>query len=288
MKCIFSNKEIESEEHIIPKWLQSKYDLYNQLLTIPNGSKVPYRKLKIPVCSEDNTLFGKVEKNISEGIYNTDEIYLWAFKIHIGLLMIDTTLKKDRKNRNSGNIFRLDDFSTQLELFQKLYCNWKNGNKTEPLSIGSVFILKSTLIKSQFDFVHCIVTNTIMLSFNNIFILVFLFDNNDAKDRKIELTWYDDFLHRENSIKEEKYIAQRVWACENAYHAYKRTRDIHLKEINGKLTLQRTKSVLKSNYSETEYSRICKMFGLILEEYNNFMENRYNIYVENKSRRTNE
>ncbi len=280
MKCLFSNEQADTEEHIIPKWLQKKYNLYNQLLTIPNGTRIPYTKVKIPVRSEDNLIFGNIEKNISEGKYNIDEIYLWGFKIHIGLLMMDSKLKINRKDSYSDTIFNIEDFSTQLDLFQKLYSHWKDGKTTLPKSIGSVFILNSTLDENQFDFVHCIKTNTILISFNRICILVFLFDNNDAFNHKIDRSWNNDFINRPNISKEEKYIAQRVWACENSYHAYKRMRDIHLKEVDDTLVLQQTEPHIKGEYSKDEFSKICKMFGIVLEEYNNFAINRYNVYVE--------
>ncbi len=279
MKCIFSNEKADTEEHIIPKWLQKKYNLYNQLLTIPNGTKIPYTKVKIPVRSDDNSIFGKIEKNISEGNYNIEEIYLWGFKIHIGLLMMDSKLKMNRKECNSDTIFNINDFQVQLELFQKLYSHWKDGKKTIPGSIGSVFILESTLDENQFDFVHCIKTNTILISFNKVFLVIFLYDNNDALNHDIENSWNHDYKNRANTSKEEKYIAQRVWACENSYHAYKRMRDIHLKETDDTLILQKTETIIK-DYSEDEYSKVCKMFGIVLEEYNNFVANKYNIYVE--------
>lgn len=283
MKCIFNNSNAETDEHIIPKWLQKKYNLYNQYLTIPNGTKIRYDKLKIPVSSEANTSFAKIEKNISEGIYNTDELYLWAFKIHIGLLTKDSQLKIDRRKNNSENLFKIKDFSEQIELFQKLFQYWKNGKKTDPISIGSVFLLESSLSKDQFDFIHCIKTNTIMISFSKKLLVVYLYDQNDARLNNIQLTWENEYLinFKNSNVKtEERYIAQRIWACENAYHSFKRMRDIHLREINNKILLLRTESIMNGEYTEKEFSGICKRFGLVLQKYNNFKKNIYNFDIK--------
>lgn len=284
MKCIFSNTNVETDEHVIPKWLQKRYNLYNQYLTIPNGTKIQYSKLKISVNSEANTNFGKIERNISKGIYNIDELYLWAFKIHIGLLFKDSQLKRNRKISNSENIFDVKDFEEQIKLFQKLYQNWKNGNKTDPISIGSVFLLESSLHNDQFDFVHCIKTNTVMICFDKKLLVVYLYDQNDALLNDIQSSWENEILYNcknnKNIKKEETFIAQRIWACENAYHAYKRMRDIHLKETEYGFLLLRTESRIKSNYSEEEFSNICTRFGLVLQKYNNFKRNIYNYCLD--------
>jgi len=42
--------EKNTEEHIFPKWLQHKFELWDQKLILTNKSKIPYRNLTIP-CS---------------------------------------------------------------------------------------------------------------------------------------------------------------------------------------------------------------------------------------------
>ena len=39
-----------SDEHIFPKWLQARFDLWNERLTLINGTTIPYRSLVVPCC----------------------------------------------------------------------------------------------------------------------------------------------------------------------------------------------------------------------------------------------
>src|SRR5713226_5139659 len=55
-----------SDEHVFPKWLQSRFSLWNQTLTLLNGTHIPYRSLTIPCCIECNTLhLSLIEDGIS-------------------------------------------------------------------------------------------------------------------------------------------------------------------------------------------------------------------------------
>ncbi len=44
----------KSAEHVFPKWLQNRYDLWNQKIELLNGSLMPYRQLTIPCCEKCN------------------------------------------------------------------------------------------------------------------------------------------------------------------------------------------------------------------------------------------
>jgi hypothetical protein len=46
-----------SGEHIIPKWLQNEQRLFDERLTLLNGTQIPYRHLTVPCCVECNTGF---------------------------------------------------------------------------------------------------------------------------------------------------------------------------------------------------------------------------------------
>ncbi len=283
MNCIFSENEADNEEHVIPKWLQRKYQLYNQHLTIPNKTSLPYSKIKIPVNTIENATFGRIEKNISEGIYRDDELYLWAFKIHIGLLQKDCYLKANRNKKESEMIFNQNDFDKQAFLFKNLYKSWKEGMVTKPSAIGSVLLLDSAFTEDAFDFVHCIKTNTVMMVFNRKLLVVYLYDHNDAKNANIQETWYDYYLSKAKANRNieshyaDEIIAHRVFSCENAYHTYKRFRDLYLEQTANGFRLRDTEMKLRDNYSKEEYSEICNRFGLILLEYNDFINNKYTL-----------
>ena len=46
--------ENSTEEHIYPKWLQNKFDLWDKQLILLNGTGINYRNLKIPCCKRCN------------------------------------------------------------------------------------------------------------------------------------------------------------------------------------------------------------------------------------------
>ena len=52
--CFLCGKECETKtaEHIFPKWLQHKYDLWNKKLIVTNDTKIPYRNLTVPCCEK--------------------------------------------------------------------------------------------------------------------------------------------------------------------------------------------------------------------------------------------
>jgi len=101
-------------EHIIPKWLQNEFKLFNEKLTLLNGTLIPYRKLTVPCCVECNTGFlSNIEKSAKNIFFRgsinhgADELTLarWLSKILIGILVKETTLAFDRTRPGDGSIF---------------------------------------------------------------------------------------------------------------------------------------------------------------------------------------
>jgi hypothetical protein len=100
-------------EHIIPKWLQRRFDLFNQSLTLINGTRIPYRHLTIPCCEKCNNGFLRDIENAvisfleSPDFRNTGSRVIlgrWLCKILIGLLVKETTLLLDRRDPSKGSI----------------------------------------------------------------------------------------------------------------------------------------------------------------------------------------
>jgi hypothetical protein len=80
LECMFSGEAADNHEHVLPKWLQRRFDLWNQEVILPNQTTFRYTKAKIPVKSEHNGEFGKIETKMSEGNFTLQEAYLWAFE----------------------------------------------------------------------------------------------------------------------------------------------------------------------------------------------------------------
>jgi hypothetical protein len=44
-----------TDEHVIPRWVQGCFDLWNDILELVNGMTIPYRQLTIPCCFTCNS-----------------------------------------------------------------------------------------------------------------------------------------------------------------------------------------------------------------------------------------
>src|SRR5687768_8784160 len=52
-----------SDEHVFPKWMQTRFDLTNQEIILLNGTVIPYRQLTIPCCRRcNNTYLARIER----------------------------------------------------------------------------------------------------------------------------------------------------------------------------------------------------------------------------------
>jgi hypothetical protein len=100
-------------EHIIPKWLQNEYRLFDERLTLLNGTKIPYRNLTVPCCVDCNTGFlSRLESSVQpifhRGAVLSGEESLtlarWLSKILIGVLVKETGLVFDRSQPGRGSI----------------------------------------------------------------------------------------------------------------------------------------------------------------------------------------
>ena len=101
-------------EHVFPKWLQHRYDLWDRQLTLLNGTRIKYRQLTIPCCRDCNGVhLAAIENQISQAVgcgfaacqsLPDVVIYQWTGKIFFGLLRKELTLLADRKDKNAGTI----------------------------------------------------------------------------------------------------------------------------------------------------------------------------------------
>lgn len=129
--CFLCGKECDSKtaEHIFPKWLQHKYDLWDKKLTISNGTLIPYRHLTVPCCSNCNNVhLSQMEEKFRilldksfENLDIEDEkiIFQWTAKILYATRYKELSLQVDRTNPNLGKILtpnELEGYSA-LHLF---------------------------------------------------------------------------------------------------------------------------------------------------------------------------
>ncbi|MFC6670153.1 hypothetical protein [Marinobacterium aestuariivivens] len=111
--CGSSSADI-TQEHIFPKWLQKKYNLWTERLTLLNRTLIQYKKLKVPCCSEcNNEHLSSIENRIRQAVHagyeesvsaSSLDWYLWAGKIFYSVLRKEMTLLADQKEAGKGPI----------------------------------------------------------------------------------------------------------------------------------------------------------------------------------------
>jgi hypothetical protein len=117
----------KTDEHVFPKWLLHHFGLFNETLTLLNGTTIPYRLLTIPSCIDCNGVHlaqveDKFKQLLSRGfkdLKDADEqiIFQWTAKILYGTMYKELSLPLDRRNRDVGNIMNPDT----LERFRTLH-----------------------------------------------------------------------------------------------------------------------------------------------------------------------
>jgi hypothetical protein len=142
--CFLCGKSIkpgkDTIEHVIPKWVQNRFDLWNVRVHLLNGTLIKYRNLVIPCCPAcNNERLAKVEQAVSasvnagaDAVRDMDRVVLmqWLLKIFFGFLYREVFLPFDRTKPEAGNIVVAED----MEQFQVLH-----------------YMLQSVRIPTKFD-----------------------------------------------------------------------------------------------------------------------------------------
>ena len=149
--------ENRSQEHIFPQWLLKYYDLYNLNLKLLNGSVIPYRLIKIPLCKKCNgERFSKLENNI-KNIFERGkikkieqyEVVIWLIKIYLGIRNMEQRLPFDRAKKDLGNILPDNFFEDQSQLMFGLLQNYNPKTKFVGHLPWSFFTYKITNKETQ-------------------------------------------------------------------------------------------------------------------------------------------
>lgn len=181
--CFICGRSAVTVEHVIPKWLQHRYNLWDEHISLPNGTSIPYRKLIVPSCEKcNNEVYGLLEKKVSSGKASESDIWKWANKIHYSLCYKDRFFEWDRKHPKYkiGDVMRPNDPLERDRHF--LHC--VSGDfKTDPDPFGSVY--KFNFGKTvEFAFAHIIHSSSLSFCLGDIGYVVFVTDGQALKKEK--------------------------------------------------------------------------------------------------------
>ncbi|WP_282036396.1 hypothetical protein [Saccharicrinis aurantiacus] len=203
--CFVCGRKAKTREHIFPKWLQHKFNLWDQKLVLPNQTKISYKQLVVPCCSKCNgKVFGRIEKVISSESETDSDIWRWANKIHFCLTIKDKIFEWDRKN--SG--YKIGDVISPKDPLEEArhYLHCVSGDfKCSPDPFGSVF--KFTFKQEQvFNFIHIINSSSIFISLGNRGYIVFIKDCQFFKDHKGIMEEYKELKLRDLTMSDVLYF----------------------------------------------------------------------------------
>lgn len=181
--CFICGRPADTVEHLFPKWLQHKFNLWDEKLVIPNKTTIAYRQLLIPCCKKcNNEVYSGLETRIAAGTETEADIWRWANKLHFGLSLKDKFFDWDRKNPGYkiGDVLSPYDPLEQSRHF--LHC--VSGDFTcDPDPFGSVF--KFTFTEPQeYTFVHITNSSSICISLGDRGYIVFVRDGQFLKKNR--------------------------------------------------------------------------------------------------------
>jgi hypothetical protein len=142
----------DTDEHVIPKWIQERYDLWDQKLNLLNRTTIPYRQLTIPCCSIcNNEHLGKIESQVQQACDAGREavldlppltLFLWAGKILYGLLYREHLLSWNRQAEEKGPIVS-GEFLEQFRLHHQFLQAARVPIEFLPHLPASLFVYKT-------------------------------------------------------------------------------------------------------------------------------------------------
>ena len=189
------NNENSTNEHIIPKWVIKRFDLYNKNITLPNGALQQYSKYTTPCCKDCNKELGeKVENPISKLLKNnyaslisklkTSSSYYQDIFKWICLIFLKTHLKDRQYNqtldfrKNDGKISDIYNWN----FFHHVHCMSRvhHTNALVDTNVyGSLLILPVITYSEieSFDYIDNHSANTAMIQIGDFCIIAVLNDS---------------------------------------------------------------------------------------------------------------
>lgn len=194
--CFVCGKPANSREHIFPKWLQHKFNLWDQHIIMANETQISYKQLVVPCCKIcNNEHFSGLENKIANENETVSDIWKWANKVHFTLTLKDKFLDWDRKNPGYkiGDVISPSDPLEQARHF--LHCV-SGGFKTDPDPFGSVFKFDFTT-NQNYNFVHIINSSSVCVSFGNRGYVIFVRDGQFLKDEGGVMESYRNIIQKD-------------------------------------------------------------------------------------------
>lgn len=197
---ISPTKAIFNEEHILPKWLLRKFDIFNVKFQMPNQTGIHYHKYTIPCCKSCNSIMSsvfevKISKAVEEGydaftaLIRTEGrmfLFQWLAIIFSKTYLKDMQLELHRDKRlPPGKIGHIYEY----QLLHHIHCiarSFYTGAKINPRVMGSLLILRASTIErdANYDYGDLLNSRTMFIQMGEIAIIC-SFDDSGIIERNL-------------------------------------------------------------------------------------------------------
>jgi hypothetical protein len=184
-----------NDEHILPKWILKRYDLFSRIITLPNETSFRYDQYTVSCCQQCNSLMGeKIEQPVRELINQgfsavAEHIQknngYWLFFIWLNLIFLKTHLKdkslKLHRDSRQGNGM-ISDFYT-WERLHHVHCiarSFYTGCKLDFNKVMGSFLLLTAKIEDyyeKFDYIDLHDSKAVLLRLDDICFITILNDS---------------------------------------------------------------------------------------------------------------
>jgi hypothetical protein len=182
------DRDSSTSEHVIPNWLQKKYNLHNQTMVLLNYTSIQYKYLKIPCCKKCNNMYlSKIEDEVKNKLnggfksfksINREILFYWLGKIYYGILYRELFLLKDRADPDKGSIIT-PEFIDQLKAHHIFLQGIRKKHRFRDFFPASIFIFetqKTQEVDLQWDFMDNIKTMLIAIRMSDVGVIGVLQD----------------------------------------------------------------------------------------------------------------
>lgn len=200
--CFLCGKKIKesekSDEHVFPKWLQRKFNLYDKRISFIKGDLYSYRNFKVDCCRDCNNnklepIETKIRRRLNKGYkeflkIDEKDLFLWLNKIFYGVIYKEILVSRD-KNKGIKIPFYIKTIKERLHNYLFLQeCLDKHMFYDEyPFSC---IILKTKVYKNidmQWDYLDNVVGQVVSVRMGEIGIIATLQDNRVLPEIKDQL-----------------------------------------------------------------------------------------------------
>lgn len=175
-------------EHVFPKWLLNRFELWDARLSLLNGTDIPYRSIRVPSCKTCNGVYlGAIERRVERAVSSGYDafkrlpktvVFQWLTKIFFQILYLEMRLAADVKNPSAGTILNAD-FVEQFRLEHMLLNSVRIPTRIHGEPPWSIFVVPAQVSRRahhNFDFLDNLHLQSTAIRMGEVAVFATLYD----------------------------------------------------------------------------------------------------------------